>query len=249
MKDGGWRKALGGVGSWGMAPSPALVGALLKHMQVQSGKEWGEFMEGTAGPVPGCLPTPTTWDLGGSALQQPRGGQCTAPASAAPLGWIWPPCIQGEPRTSRGVSPQTYGLCHGIPPPGSACRQHSRHSFFGKDCNNSLFRLNTTSPGKEQEQGSPFPSPQPHSEWRGCPQGYSPCSGCLQMAFQGSPSSGHSLARQLLPHWRGAAGPHSAGARRLNLLSQEHTSPRPARRYYCAGWDLLSLLLLPESSP
>lgn len=157
VKDRGWRKAVGGAERWGMAPSPPPAGAWLKH--TQAGKEWGELMEGTAGLVSRCLPTPTArdvWDLGGSALRQPRGRQCAAPASTAPLGWMWPPCIQREPRTSRGASPQTCELCHNIPPTGCACRQHSQPSFFGKDSNNSLFRLNTTSHGKEQE-----PVPQP----------------------------------------------------------------------------------------
>lgn len=81
------------------------------------------------------------------------------------------------------MSPQTCGLGYGIPPPSSACQQRSRPSFFGKDSNNSLFRLNTTSAGKEQE-----PVPQPSFGLRGCLQGSSPGSKCLQRAFQDSPS-------------------------------------------------------------
>lgn len=140
-------------------------------------------MEGSAGLIPPLPPNTCCTQCTGRRQLLPCSNPCTAPASAAPLGWIWPLCIQGEPRTSRGVSPQTCGLGCGIPPLSSACQQCSRPSFFGKDSNNSLFRLNTTSPGKEQE-----PVPQPSFGWRGCLQRSSPCSKCPQRAFRDSPS-------------------------------------------------------------
>lgn len=113
------------------------------------------------------------------------------------------------------MSPQTCGLGCGIPPPSSACQQRSRPSFFGKDSNNSLFRLNTTSAGKEQE-----PAPQPSFGLRGCVQGSSSCSKCLQRAFQDSPS-GLSVPGSSCPTAEAPLLPPQLP----NLPSQGHTSP------------------------
>lgn len=137
-------KHRGGLGrSWAVTPSPP-VGTLFKL--VQAGKERGESMQGSAALVPLCLPTPAAHKAQGPGSSFP----------AAPLGCIWPLCSQEEPRTSRRVSPQTCGLGCGIPPPSSACQQRSWPSFFGKDSNNSLFRLNTPVLGRNR---SLLPSP------------------------------------------------------------------------------------------
>lgn len=79
------------------------------------------------------------------------------------------------------MSPQTCELGCGIPPPSSACQQRSRPSFFGKDSNNSLFRLNTTSPGKEQE---PVPQPPARLWAEGLSAGKQPL---LQVPAKGFP--------------------------------------------------------------
>lgn len=85
------------------------------------------------------------------ALQQPLHSSSSGSTSALGLAL----CTQGEPR--REPPDLWAGLGH--PPPSSACQQHSSPSFFGKDSNNSLFRLNTTSPEKEEE-----PVPQPPAQ-------------------------------------------------------------------------------------
>lgn len=263
MEDGGqriegerWRMKEGGrpweeweAGLWLLLLCS--MGALLKHVQVQAGKERGEFMEGTAGLIPHCLPTPAARNAQDPGSSFPAVALRRAVHSISSTSGLYLARVhsRGVPRTSRGASPQTCGLCRGIPPPALPAVSAASLPSLVKTPTIPFLGLIPPVPGKNRR---PFPSPQPFhggSEQRDCLQGYSPCSGCLQMAFQDSPSSGHALPSQLLPCWRGTARPCSAGARLLNLLSQEHTSPQPARRYYCAGWGLLSLLLLPESSP
>lgn len=71
--------------------------------------------------------------------------------------------------------------------------------------------------------------------------------GCMQTAFRDSPS----LHRQ--PPAPAVQGPLLAQPLGepvlLKLLSQELTSPWLARRYCGAGWALLTLFILLESSP
>lgn len=99
MEDGGqriegerWRMKEGGrpweereAGLWLLLLCP--MGALLKCVQVQAGKEWGEFMEGTAGLVPHCLRTPAACNA-----QDPGSSCCRGPeeGSAQHQQHLWP---------------------------------------------------------------------------------------------------------------------------------------------------------------
>lgn len=68
MEGGGWKVEAGGCGiggrwnieeDWGKAGVSLLFSPMRTLFKfVQAGKEWGESMEGSAGLIPHCLPTP-----------------------------------------------------------------------------------------------------------------------------------------------------------------------------------------------
>lgn len=75
-------------------------------------------MEGTAGLIPHCLPTPAArnaQDPGSSVPAVALRRAVHSISSTAGLD-LAPVHSRGVPRTSRGASPQTCGLCRGIPP-------------------------------------------------------------------------------------------------------------------------------------
>lgn len=150
-----WRKALERVGSWSMAHFSPPMGALLNHMQVQGGEEWSEVTEGR--DCRSCSPLPPR--TGSSQLSACNGPE-ESNAQHQPSQHCWagpgPSALKGSPGQA-GKAPRPVSSAAASLPP-APCWQRSQPSFFGKDSNNSLFRLNTTSPGKEQE-----PLPQPPS--------------------------------------------------------------------------------------
>lgn len=159
MKKEEWRKALERAGSWSMAHSSPPMGALLNHVQVRAGEEWSEVTAGR--DCRSCSPLlPRTGSSQLSACSSPEESNAQTPAFAVLLSWSWPPCTQGEPGRA-GKAPRPVSSAAASLPP-APCWQRSQPSFFGKDSNNSLFRLNTTSPGKEQE---PLPQPPALPGW------------------------------------------------------------------------------------
>lgn len=170
--------------------------------------------------------------------QWPQEEQYTAPTlhSTTKLDVVSMPSTGTQDK--QGNKPQTCELCSSIPPP--ALPAHCAAGFPSLVKTPTIPFLGLIPPVLGRD-GGPFPSP----AGVGLSRGAACRIAALQMAFPDSLSSGCSLPQQLLPRWR---GPHSAGAWLLSQPSQEHTSAWPARRYYWAGWALLSLLL-PERSP